>query len=265
MRVAIFGASGMLGRQVVRTLTESKEHTAVPVYRRMFELIDRYSVKQALDGCDAAINCAGVIPQKDHNIIDMIRVNSEFPFILASCNIPTILVSTDCVFSGRSQYRYSTKSIPDPRDYYGRSKALGEVMAPNVCIVRTSFIGCDHGFMWWILQNGIIAKSLDTTQRVEGWKNALWTGSTVQVVATELVKLLSVEGGLPVGIVHLATEQIINKYDLALKLVELNKLNIYVQPVYQPVMNRGLEPTVILPDIDTALAEYKCTQGMIAA
>jgi dTDP-4-dehydrorhamnose reductase len=252
VKVAVFGPSGMLGREVVRQLGDQ----AVPVYRRMADLLDKNSVSKVLDGCDAVINCAGVIPEKSQDILEMIYVNSMFPHVLASTGIRCVLVSTDCVFSGRSQYRYQVKHIPDPRDYYGRSKSLGEVIAPNACVVRSSFIGCDHGFMRFVLSAGFIAKSLGITQGIDGWKNALWTGSTVQEVATHLIKITDSSA---VGMVHLATETIINKYDLARKIVDLYDLDVEVRPAYQPTMNRALEPTFVLRPLDVCLAEYKCT------
>lgn len=253
-KVAVFGPSGMLGRQVVKCLQEAG-YTPQPIYRRMFDLLNKESVLVSVDGCSAAINCAGMIPVKETSVVDMIHVNSIFPHVLASCGIPTVLVSTDCVFSGRGARKYTVTSLPDPRDYYGRSKALGEVIAPHVCVVRSSFIGCDHGFMNWVFSNHTIAKAIGETQKIEGRKNALWTGSTVTAVARELVGLL---GDMPSGMVHLATEQVINKFDLALMIIELNELDLEVVPAYQPVLNRALEPTHLLPSIDTALAEYSC-------
>lgn len=254
MRVAVFGPSGMLGRQVVRVLGE-QGHTSQPVYRRMFELLNRDSVLRCVDEAEAIINCAGLIPTKTTSIIDMIHVNSIFPHILASIGVPTVLVSTDCVFSGRNNHKYDITAIKDPRDYYGMSKALGEAMGPSVSIVRTSFIGCEHGFMYWIMGAGIIAKTLGTRQTIEGWKNALWTGSTVQAVAEGLVDLLADQ---PVGIVHLATEQVVNKFDLALKIIDMRQLELDVSPSYTPVLNRALKPTHVLSPIDDALAAYKC-------
>lgn len=254
MKVAVFGPSGMLGRQVVRVLADSG-HVAQPVYRRMFELSNRDSVLRTTDGCDAIINCAGLIPTKTTSIIDMIHVNSIFPHILASVGQPTILVSTDCVFSGRNNHKYDVTAIKDPRDYYGMSKALGEALGPSTTIVRTSFIGCEHGFMYWIMGAGVVAKSLGARQTIEGWKNALWTGSTVQAVAEGLVALLQDQ---PIGIVHLSTEQVVNKFDLALKIIDMRQLELDVSPTYTPVLNRALKPTHVLAGIDDALAAYKC-------
>lgn len=255
MKVAVFGPSGMLGRQVMACLREAG-HEPVPVYRQLVQLTDRRSVERNLSESQAVINCAGLIPVKSTNMVDMIHANSVFPHILVSCGLPTILVSTDCVFSGKSNRRYTVKDLPDPKDYYGRSKSLGEVVAPNSLVVRTSFIGCEHGFMSWILGAGTVAHAVGATQQVQGWKNALWTGSTVTAVAYSLVQMLQ---DFQPGVCHLATEQTINKFDLAVKLVEMKGLDLTVVPSMNPIQNRALEPTHLLPDIDTALANYKCS------
>ena len=256
VKVAVFGPSGMLGRQVVKQLGAA----AVPIYRRTVDLVSRESVLRSVEGCDAAINCAGVIPQRGGNVLDMIYVNSMFPHVLASTGIPCVLVSTDCVFSGRNQYRYKNIHVPDPRDYYGASKRMGEVLAPNACVVRTSFIGCDHGFMNFVLSAGLIARSLGITQNIDGWKNALWSGSTVQEVAAWLPTLIGES-----GIAHLATETLINKYDLARKIIDLYEIDVNVVPCYQPTINRGLEPTHTLRPLDVCLSEYKCSGAAVAA
>lgn len=262
MKVAVFGPSGMLGRQVVKQLVETG-HEPRPIYRRMFELLDRSSVAQMLGDAEATINCAGVIPLKSQNIVEMIHVNSIFPHILVGCGLPTILVSTDCVFSGKATKKYTVHSRKDPKDYYGMSKSLGEVVAANSCIVRTSFIGCEHGFMRWVMSADVVAKAVGTTQQIQGYKNALWTGSTVVEVARGLVALLDEPSGPPIGVVHLSTQQVINKYDLAVKIVELKQLDLQVLPAYDPVLNRALEPTHKLAGIDEALSVYKCS-GAIA-
>lgn len=253
MRVAVFGPSGMLGKHVQRALKEH-DHTVIPMYRQMTQ--DTRQINHLLNEqmADVVINCAGLIPGKGTNAIDMIRDNAILPHLLAQTGRFVVHVSTDCVFSGRNRYRYKPEDIPDPRDYYGKSKAMGEVASPNVLNVRTSFIGCEHGFMNWIFN---VAHSTTEHKTINGYKGALWSGSTVQAVASALCDLLDTDKR---GVIHLSTQQVITKYDLAVKLIELNGFDIEVEPVYHPIMNRALLPTVELQDIDSALAEYKCVR-----
>lgn len=252
MKVAVVGPSGMLGRCVVDLLKEE----AVPIYQRRINDIIR-EIRE--NECDGIINCAGVIPLKNNTAIDLIHANSLLPHVLAGLGLRTVLVSTDCVFSGRTTTRYIVNSLPDARDYYGKSKALGEVIAPNVCVVRTSFIGCDHGLMSWVLTAGLMAKSTGEEISIDGWKNAKWTGSTVTCVANALINIF--RDPQLVGVQHLATERVINKFDLLIKLIEINDIHgVVVKPAYFPVFNRALQPTITLPDIDTALRDFPCRQ-----
>lgn len=255
MKVAVFGPSGMLGKHVMRAIKERGD-TPVAMYKQMYNLLDARTIARILDEheIDSVINCAGIIPVKSTDPIEMIDVNSKFPHVLARAAQPRLVIhiSTDCVFSGRNRYRYTPDNIPDPRDYYGKSKALGEVAAPNVCNVRTSFIGCEHGLMNWLLS---AARSTTEAKVVKGYKGALWSGSTVTAVAASLANLVDTQYR---GVIHLSTSEVISKHDLLLKLIEVNELDVQVEPVDYPIMNRALVPTVVLPDIDTALNEYKC-------
>jgi dTDP-4-dehydrorhamnose reductase len=243
----------MLGKWVCRQLGAD----AAPIYTRMIDLQNVGSIRAAINGCDGVINCAGAIPGRGSKITDMIYLNSMFPHVLveAAQDLPVVLVSTDCVFSGRSYRRYCTDNIPDPKDYYGKSKALGEVAAPNTSVVRTSFIGCDHGFMAWILSAGKVASATQTRVSIDGWKNALWTGSVVQAVAASLIDI--VKAG-PRGLIHLATEQVISKYDLAQRIIDTYGLDVELNPVLSPIINRALVPTMKLRGLDESLVEYKC-------
>ena len=266
MRVAVFGPSGMLGKRVLKAL-QVAGHVGVPIHRHINQLnrndigYVRNNIQHVLEDAkaDAVINCAGVIAARNTSVLDMIYVNATFPHILCAVAnpLPVVLVSTDCVFSGRNRYRYITTDIPDPRDYYGISKRMGEVVANNAIVVRTSFIGCEHGIMNYVLSAGQVARTTEVPVAIEGWKNALWSGSTSQAVAQSLVDML-VNDEVNNGIVHLSTESSISKHDLVVKLIEHYKLNVVVKPVMFPMANKALAPTVILQDIDSALAAYEC-------
>lgn len=253
MRVGVFGPGGMLGQYVVRELGAD----AVPIHRKMYQLLDVNSIRHTLDdlGVEKVINCAGVIPVKSLDPIEMIQVNAMFPHLLvrAAGERQVLLVSTDCVFSGRNRFRYTTSDVQDPRDFYGKSKSMGEVPAPNSSIIRTSFIGCAHGLMRTVLAAGQTASKLEQPVEVSGWKCALWNGSTVQAVAHALVT-----EDFPIGLVHLSAKNTTTKFDVVSKLVEMNNFNVTVRPDYYPTYNRALSPTVILQDVFEALDEYKC-------
>lgn len=256
MRIALFGPAGALGRRISAIATNSTD--IVPVFRSMYNLMSVESIEQCLANIepDAIINCTGVFPIKGSSAVDMVLVNALFPHFLAKAAKQTrvVLVSTDRVFSGRMHNRHTVSSHTTAEDMFGKSRAVGEVLAPNVAVVRTSYIDCSHGFMRWL-----IAANDRGAGEVEGWKNSLWSGSTIDAVASAITELATSSDR--VGIQHLSTQKTINKYDLACKIVDCLGLDLKVVPALLPMMNYSLQPTIELPPIDEVLSGYECKTG----
>lgn len=247
MRVVIFGGTGMLGTEIDRQAVLGG-HEVSAIGRYACNYLSVPSIRETIDGFDpeVIINCAGAIPGTT-DTLSLIKVNALFPHLLASATDRKIIhISTDCVFSGLSAYKHKTNDIPGAADYYGQSKALGEGKYNHVTNIRTSFIGLKHGFIKWLMSH--------EGSTINGWKNALWTGSTVEAVASSLLGCL---GRTDMGsIEHLATECSISKYDLALLLVNHFKLNVEVVPTYSPYINRALVPTIHLETVENAIEHY---------
>lgn len=264
----VLGAGGMLGRAVVAAAQARRHRVALVTHgdcdvtmpADVFAAFNGYGIT----GPDAIINCAGAIPSRGYLPYVVAAVNGVAPHIVARyaadrriwpATPPVIHVSTDCVFSGRPEARfpawaYFTDDRPDPIDLYGRSKLAGEVDAPHVLNVRTSFVGPDHGLWAWFA-----AQPEGAT--VEGWEQAWWTGSTVQAVAAALVTLAE-QGRTDLApeerIAHLATANKINKYTALCLLREHLGLNVTITPTAEPWIDRALDATVVLPSLADALA-----------
>lgn len=217
MNILVLGCNGMLGSAVTNAVKDAG-HSPIPSGVSTRDLFELRRVDDDHTDIRAVINCAGVIPSKHRSEVLTIGTNSIGPRLVAKVFSKSHVVnmSTDCVFSGRRKAAYSISDRPDPEDLYGRSKLLGEVTAPHVTNIRTSFVGLDHGLVPWFL--GHVATEEDHPGKVPGWTNAWWSGSTVYEVAKRLVEIAETE---PRGIVHLATEHPITKYDL---LVELQRV-----------------------------------------
>lgn len=198
MRVAILGATGMLGRMVLSyflrhtnfdlLVTSREEFAGLPSKRCSTALLDATSsisaeMRHALKSCDVIINCIGLIKQKinDSSPDDVSRailVNAVFPHRLqqAVTNQKTriIQIATDCVYSGMNG-RYHEQSPHDGHDVYGKSKSLGEVGAPNFCNLRCSIIGPEAGtqssLLGWFLGQNLHAV-------INGFTNHTWNGIT---------------------------------------------------------------------------------------
>lgn len=239
MKISVFGHKGMLGEAVCNKLLEYG-HTPIASYG--YHIADRIDVMRITDRTDGGvINCLGKIPQRCDNPAEMIYSNSIIPRMIASTyEGPIVHVSTDKVFSGKHLGKaYYTTNSPTPDTIYGRSKLLGEVNAYNVTNVRTSFIGMKHGLLRWLIDNN--------GNNIDGYVNAIWSGSYVEEVAEGLVNIL-ITGGFG-NVEHLATRNPISKYDLLVHLVRFLKLDIGVRAVEEPYQNFHLQGTVLLKSV----------------
>jgi dTDP-4-dehydrorhamnose reductase len=258
MNVLILGASGMLGHKMWQVFSKRFD-TYVTVrqefghYARLelFEsarTIDRVCV-QDFDSIMRAIimvrphvvvNCIGIVKQ-DLAVLDpllSISVNAYFPHRLAqlcrAADIRLIHISTDCVFSGR-RGNYAEKDIPDAEDLYGRTKFLGDLDNDGLLTLRTSMIGREletsHGLIEWFLDQ--------EDKSIKGYKRAIFSGFTTQVLAEIIAKIVLEHQNLQ-GICHVASEPI-SKFDLLSLVKKMYGLRIQIKPDESIVCDRSLD------------------------
>jgi dTDP-4-dehydrorhamnose reductase len=200
-----------------------------------------HSIKKIIetDQFDVAINCIGLIKQRDSIVSDseMMVINGEFPHRLAqfanSHGTRVIHISTDCVFSG-TKGSYFESDTPDPVDVYGKSKLLGELNDSDNLTLRTSHIGREltvkKSFIEWLVsQRG---------GHVNGYSHAIYSGLTTQALARTISKLLL--GNLHLtGLFHVSSQPI-SKLEIINKLNELLDLQLTVTPDASVQINRSL-------------------------
>lgn len=193
-KVLILGATGMLGTAVVREFLgfgfavigtvrpgracDEMEFDKIE-FDAQFDLIG--SVTIGMGPGDFLVNCIGLIKTE---IIDTdaasrgraIHVNSALPASIAidaeQRGYKVIQIATDCVFKG-DKGSYREDSDHDPKDVYGKTKSLGEVISPNLMHLRVSIIGPEsRGFTSlyeWVARQPHHAK-------ITGYANHFWNG-----------------------------------------------------------------------------------------
>lgn len=149
MRVTIFGATGLLGRELVREW-KSDEVTGLGSKdadirdpQQVFAAVDRTrpecivlaAAYTDVDGCEGnrelafAVNCTGAV-----NVAQAAQ----------ACGSRLLFLSTDYVFDGLGTTPYETGHPRAPQSVYGKSKANAEEqllqILPDCCIVRTSWL-----------------------------------------------------------------------------------------------------------------------------
>ncbi len=233
MRIAIIGASGLIGHKLLEKLTERfedvfglvrKSRTTFPFFRnfsgdRIFDNVDVRNFDQMTGmlrviDMDVILNCVGITKRRPE-IKDWptaIDVNSLFPHRLANWAAEhgkrVIHFSTDCVFDGESG-NYDEDSVTTGRDAYGRTKALGEIRYDHSLTIRSSFIGREltefsELLEWFLAQRG---------PRIRGFRQAWYSGiSTIEM--TRIVgDIIESQPGLN-GLYQLSMVEPINKFDL---------------------------------------------------
>ena len=151
MRVLVTGAGGMLGREVVRVLSE-RGHDVVGLSHADLDVTDKGAVWRALrrERPDVVVHCAAMTD------VDGCELDPERAFLVnavgtahvaAASNAlgaKLIYISTDFVFDGEKEEGYDEFDEPSPVNEYGRSKLWGERMAQALCpkhaIVRTAWL-----------------------------------------------------------------------------------------------------------------------------
>jgi dTDP-4-dehydrorhamnose reductase len=149
MRVTAFGATGLLGHELVR---EIPSESLTALCSKDADLRDRNRVRELVqkshpdwvllaaaytdvDGCEShrdlafAVNCEGAI-----NVADA----------AAECGARLLFISSDYVFDGTKRSPYETDDLRNPLTVYGKSKARAEErlleILPDILIVRTSWL-----------------------------------------------------------------------------------------------------------------------------
>ena len=154
MRILVIGASGMAGHLITTYLKEKKYEISTLSHTRPYDasttlmnVCDSAKLQDYLSthSFDFIINCAGLLVQDSTSApTKAILLNAYFPHLLEQIFQHTqtkiIHLSTDCVFSGLSG-PYDESSVPESLTYYGRAKALGEIINDKDLTFRMSIIG----------------------------------------------------------------------------------------------------------------------------
>jgi dTDP-4-dehydrorhamnose reductase len=231
MKIFLFGSNGMLGRYVHHVLASN--FIIIPINRNEYDVLscDHNTLEKILKNANASygdiiINCVGLIPQRNPNVKDLIKVNTLFPIALDKIanefQLKFIHITTNCVFSGNTG-NYDEDSEADSTELYGITKSLGEILE-NACILRTSIIGEEFenklSLLEWVKQN--------KDGNIKGYTNFYWNGVTCLTLANIMNKMIH-ENIFWKGVKHICSPDIASKYQLCKWINETYQLNITVE------------------------------------
>lgn len=162
-KVWITGARGRVGTALCKLL-DSRDYELLITDSKEVDITKRDEVYKQMQAVrpDVVINCAAMtdVEACEKNPDLAYRVNALGPRNLAveadaqQCKL--IQISTDDVFSMRSEVPYNEFDHPHPMNVYGKSKYAGEQMAQKLCtrfvIVRSSWVyGTTQDFVTGVL------------------------------------------------------------------------------------------------------------------
>ena len=226
MRLLVAGASGQVGRELVR-LAPALGFEIAALTRADLDITDRDAVARAVadHAPDAAINAAAwtAVDAAEDREGDAHRVNEDGARNLAkacaAAGIPLLHYSTDYVFDGRTATEYAETDRTAPINAYGRSKLAGEHAVRETCdrhvILRTSWVFSKFGrnFVKTILQIAHEQPELRIVADQTGKPtSAAWLASTS-------LQLLS-RKGIAWGLYHAAQAPAVSWHSFAIAIVE---------------------------------------------
>jgi dTDP-4-dehydrorhamnose reductase len=214
-RVAITGAGGQLGRELVAAFAAG-DVELLPLSRPDFDLtraadLDRVAAWRP----DVVVNAAawtdvdGCARDPEHAM----AINGEAAGAVAAAAdrvaALSVQVSTNEVFGGQLERAYTEEDAPNPINPYGASKLLGERLVAEASrrhlIVRTAWIfSRDSGFPTRIRAAADRAAAEGEPLRVvaDEWGNP----TAAEWLASAIVRLVGLEraGAAPTGVYHAA-------------------------------------------------------------
>jgi dTDP-4-dehydrorhamnose reductase len=156
-KILVTGANGQLGWELTQLAASFPMYEFIFADRNMFdlskpELFESLILQWAPQ---AIINTAAYTAvdkaETEQDLANLINTSAvvELARIAGANNILFITFSTDYVFNGNATSPYLTDTIIDPVNFYGTTKAQGEVLAltinSNTIIIRTSWVFSSHG------------------------------------------------------------------------------------------------------------------------
>ena len=240
MKAMIFGATGLLGKALVR---EWKGDEVIGLGSGAVDIRDAGRVREAVekslpewivlaaaytdvDGCEAHADVA-----MSANRDGAVNVAEAAKQVGAKL----LFLSSDYVFDGKKKSPYEVSDVRNPQSVYGRSKAEAEgrlfEVLPEACIVRTSWLFGTGGkcFPDTILKLAASRRALDVVNDQRGCP-------TYSVDLARAIISLCRAGAR--GIVHVTNSGNCSWFEFAQEIVKDAGLAVEVRPVSSAQMAR---------------------------
>lgn len=268
MRVAVIGATGQLGSDIVRVFRDAGDEVFALGHGDI-ECTDSASVQAVLTSIrpDVVINCAAFVrvddcedyPEKAFQVNALGARNVAQ--VCGDLNAVCVYISTDYVFDGVKGTPYTEEDAPGPVNVYGASKLAGEFLVRSACpdslVVRTASLfglrppsGKGRNFVETILAKAQAGEVLRVVHDIR-------MSPTFSLDAAHAIERLIHAGQR--GIVHVTNRGACSWYEFARAIVEYGGLAARIEPI-----SSGDYPMQARRPRDSSLASHRLPPGAAA-
>lgn len=287
-KILITGANGLLGQKTTELFRHETQHEVIltDLHENAFEsrgfdyfpmdITKKDEVKDAVKKYlpDIIINTAAFTNvdgcETERELSWKVNVDAVKNFIIASrINSSKIIhISTDYVFDGKAG-NYSETSKPAPLSYYGKSKLAGEnaliTSGIDFTIIRTMIIygtgkNLRPNFAVWLIN------MLSENNQVKIVDDQFGMPTMVDDLGWALVKIVDLNKS---GIYHVCGSEYCSRYEFAVKLAEVFKLNEnLIMPVKTGDLNQAAERPMnssfilLKAETDLGIKPLNVTEGL---
>jgi len=235
--IAVIGKNGLLGSAFCTSLDRSGA-TYFSFSSQDLDILSPSSIKQALSLCPnlaVVINCAAYtqVDMAETEMVPATQLNTEAPAHLArycdSSDLVLVHFSTDYVFNGQQVLPYRETDLPDPINFYGRSKWQGEQSVQY--ILKRHYI---FRIQWLYGPQGshfvsTMLRLAETRASVSVVDNQFGSPSYSLDIAAYVLDFLRRQA--PFGTYHLANSGYCSWFEFACEIFRLKSISVPVHPV----------------------------------
>lgn len=246
----LFGAQGMLGAQIFNDSMDRNDIEIIPFSRFNVDVNNEEAVQKAVEkfDIDGVINTTAYtqvdkcekdeelssVHQKNKTHYECWKVNeSAVENIVNACKkqkIPLFHFSTDYVFSGETDQKFTEDSVPNPINEYGKSKLAGEKKVleyENGYVLRTAWLAGAYG-------QHFVNKMVHLSKTVKSIKivaNEMGSPSFCADVSQSLFDCILQEKLPKEKIFHLVNEGVATRKELLEEIQNFLELSTEIIPV----------------------------------
>ena len=278
--ILVTGSTGQLGSDVVKELLKRGYSTLSP-NRSELNLCSEDNIRNYIlnSNCEAIVHCAAYTQvDKAEDEKDLcIKINATATKHIAKCakilDIPMIYISTDYVFDGTKDGKYTENDETNPINIYGESTLAGEKYVQEILdkyyIVRTSWVFNINGknFIETMLRLSKVNNQLSIVN------DQIGSPTYTKDLSRLLVDMLETS---KYGLYHATNEGYCSWYEFANTIFKLANINIdikainsneYASRAKRPMNSKLSKDKLIeygfkpLPHWEDALKDYLIRRG----